>query len=97
MTLAPERVSQTFTMVLAAALEGRRCPENYELPVMLGITELCRQGRVKVYISGNNYRQLEILEGPHTGAKTAPNPKGHRVWKIIGKITTKPNYQSSHP
>lgn len=90
MTLAPEKVSQTYALVLAAALDGRRCPENHDLPVMLGINELCRQGRIKVYISGNNYRQVEILDGPHAGAKTAPNPKGHRVWKIIGKITESP-------
>lgn len=85
MTIAPEKISQTFTMVLAAALEGRRCPENWYLPAMLGINELCRQGRVKVYISGQNYRQVEILDGPHAGAKTAPNHKGHRIWKAIGK------------
>jgi hypothetical protein len=84
---AAEKLTHIFNLVVSAAIAGERCPENWKLPLSTGISQLCKHGRLKVYISGHNYRQVEILDGPHAGKRTAPDPQNHRVWKIVGRTS----------
>lgn len=84
---AADKLTHIFNLVVSAAIAGERCPENWQLPLSTGISQLCKAGKLKVYISGQNYRQVEILTGPHKGMKTAPNPKGAVPWKIIDTTT----------
>ena len=93
-------LDQTFALLVGVALRGERCPHSHwdrlhfqapaEPPSDLissdHVTALARQGRILVEISGRNYRTVTILEGPHAGKKTAPDPSG-RVWKTIGRKT----------
>lgn len=79
------RLNRAFAALEAAAVEGARCPQAHELPKGSGgtVPALARDGRIKIEISGQNWRQVTILVGPNKGKKTAPNPLGHGAWKVI--------------
>lgn len=77
-------VEQTFTILEVAAINGARCPTGDVLD-RSNISALAKAGRISIEISGRNWRQVTILEGPHKGKRTAPNPKGHRVYLTIDK------------
>jgi hypothetical protein len=73
-----------FEAIAAAALRGERCPENGTLGVYSdSVTRLAQAGRIKVEISGRNYRAVTILAGPLAGKSTAPHPRGYPAWKTI--------------
>ena len=87
--IGPQTINQTFALLERAAVEGRRCPMNAS-PEVKGevaggaVAALAKAGRIRIEISGQNFRQVTILIGPHKGKKTAPNPnKRRRVWKVI--------------
>lgn len=75
--------NHTFALVEAAAIKGERCPQNRELPKGGSLPALARMGRIRIEISGHNYRQAIILVGPHKGCRTSPNPLGHPTWQIL--------------
>jgi hypothetical protein len=84
----PTVLEATFKALAGFAASGERCPENRTNDIYSDVvTALCRAGRVRVEISGRNYRQVHILEGEHKGKATAPNPSGARAWKTIGSKT----------
>jgi hypothetical protein len=87
MTPTEQKIASAFSMIEAAAVKGVRCPENYDLPLTTAAVALAKQGKIKIEISGRNYRQVTILVGPNAGKTTAPNPKGHSTWMVLG--TTK--------
>lgn len=71
-----------FAAIERAACEGARCPKNGEFGVDTIYTNtLARQGRIKVEISGQNYRTITLLTGPNAGKRTRPDH--NRVWKVI--------------
>jgi hypothetical protein len=74
---------RTFAMVETAAVKRERCPQNHELPKGGSLPKLAREGRIRIQISGHNWRQVVILAGPHKGTRTAPNPQGHGAWQIL--------------
>lgn len=78
-------LERVFKLVEAAALKGARCPQNHELPNgdFAGISRLARMGRLRIEISGRNWRQVTILTGPNKGRYTAPNPMGYATWRIL--------------
>ena len=82
-----QKVQKSFEMIEAAAVKGVRCPMNWDLPIMSSPSELARAGKIKIEISGRNYRQVTILVGPNAGKSTAPDPSGARIWMVIGKTT----------
>lgn len=83
----PVALARTLAAVTRAAVAGARCPENEKYSDVtsdrLGV--LARNGKIRIEISGRNYRQIFILAGPHKGARTAPNPHGHMIWKIVDR------------
>ena len=84
----PSRLEAVFARLEAAAIAGDRCPENGCDGVRSDmISALARAGRIKVAISGHNYRTVTILTGPHAGKSTRPDPTGAHVWKVIGTET----------
>lgn len=82
-----QKIKRSFEIIEAAAVAGQRCPMNWDLPITGAPGVLAREGKIKIEISGHNYRQVTILVGPHAGKVTAPDPSGARIWMIIGKAT----------
>lgn len=86
-------IEEAFRLIEQAAIKGERCPINKSPEVNGGqlqsgaVSALCKEGRILVEISGRNWRQATILVGKHAGKKTAPNPKGERVYKTVGTQT----------
>lgn len=77
-----------FGLLCKCAEDGVRCPENGTRGMnSQSISTLCRDGRIRVEISGQNYRQVHILTGPQKGLATAPPPGGQKPWKIVGRET----------
>jgi hypothetical protein len=73
-----------FKILEQCATAGKRCPENSTEGVGHGIIPaLARAGRIRVEISGQNYRTVTIMVGPHAGKSTAPNPTGAAVYRIL--------------
>jgi hypothetical protein len=44
-----------------------------------------------VFISGKNYRIVEILDGASKGQRTAPDPSGNKPWKTIDQHGVRTN------
>lgn len=82
-------LDEVFQILEKCAAEGRRCPENNAPGCPDGVPHgtlplLARMGKIRVEISGSNYRQITILVGRCAGKSTAANPKRHAVvWKTI--------------
>lgn len=75
-----------FEMIEQAAIKGERCPQSGNFgPLRTSLArELARLGRIRIEISSLNWRQIVLLDGPHKGKATAPNPhKGTRVYQVI--------------
>lgn len=73
-----------FDILEACAVTGERCPDNETKGLGRAlIPDLARAGRIRIDISGHNYRTVTILTGPHAGKSTAPDPSGRRVWRTI--------------
>lgn len=92
MALTPYILNNVFATLVAAARAGQRCPVTARegvpgLPT--GATSaLARAGKIKVEVYAHNWRVVEILEGPHAGARTAPCPHENRgPYLIIGRET----------
>lgn len=86
------RLDAAFATLVAAATAGSRCPENgtHGLSSTL-VSELAHAGRVKVEVSGRNYRTVTILEGPAKGKQTAPDPAKARISKVVDAGGTRVN------
>lgn len=66
-----------------AALDGRRCPVNGTEDVdQLRVEVLALRGHIRSEISGQNWRTVHILTGPHAGRSTLPHPKRLLPWKV---------------
>lgn len=79
-------IERTFALIEQAAIKGERCPMNHPfgpLRPAVAVNLLCLNGRIRLEISGQNFRRAVILTGPHKGKSTAHDPKGHEVWKIV--------------
>jgi hypothetical protein len=84
-----QKINKAFAMIEAVAINGGRCPQNDDLPFYRALDILAHIGKIRIEISGRNWRQVFLIEGPHVGKATAPNPHGHIVWMIIGKETVR--------
>ena len=85
----PERLNAVFKTLEAAAVAGRRCPENGQHGVTSDIVvALAHAGRITIEISNKNWRRVVILEGEHAGKATAGDPNGCKPWQVIGTETT---------
>lgn len=76
-----QTLDETFQIIEAAAIKGERCPMGggHGGPLLApNVTTLAHNGRIKVEISGLNWRTVTILDGPHRGKATAPNPDKFR-------------------
>jgi hypothetical protein len=77
-------IAEAYKTIEYAAIARFRCPLNGECNVNSKTVKiLCMRGKIRAEISGYNYRTAIILEGPHAGFSTLPNPEGMRTWKII--------------
>lgn len=83
---------EVFAHLERAAIAGERCPpsnwggHNAPLVLLHSITmgALAKAGKIRIEVSGKNFRQVTILAGPHAGKKTAANPDRYaRVWQTI--------------
>ena len=81
-----------FAILEAAAVKRERCPTGPELRV-LGVSGantgiLAKAGRIRVEVYGKNWRVIEIMEGPHKGARTMECPDGSKPYRIVYKGKT---------
>lgn len=89
-TPSSDYVERCFAAIERAANAGQRCPENGTFDVTsTAVKVLALAGRIKVEISGNNYRTIKILTGDSAGKSTAPDPRGRRPWKVIDRNGTR--------
>jgi hypothetical protein len=73
-------LAAAFELLVDHAVAALRCPKAGELGLETTLTsELARSGKIRVHVYPQNYRVVEIADGPHAGKATAPppNPK----WK----------------
>lgn len=90
-------LDRTFAEIERAAIHRKRCPKTIHSDVADGVLNggavaaLVLQGRIRIEISGHNYRTATILTGPHAGKKTAPDPSGSPAWKISDASGTRIN------
>lgn len=87
-------LDRVFALVEQAAISGARCPQNDELGVngQPALRALALSGRVRIKVGSRNWRQVEILTGPHAGKQTADSPhKGSRVYLVLDKSGTRVN------
>ena len=91
--------ARVYAIVEQAAVEGRRCPTNAEIAADLNalglwkpvgttsipgiLQQLVRQGFMTIRIYGLNWRDIIILQGPHTGKATLPPPYGGKPHIVI--------------
>lgn len=80
------RLDAAFRTLETFASAGMRCPENgthgIESPLT---TALARAGRIRILIYAHNWRVVEIVTGPHAGAKTELPPNRElKPWRVIG-------------
>lgn len=47
------------------------------------VLALARSGRIRIELYGRGTRVIEILQGEHMGARTAPSPYGGKPYRII--------------
>lgn len=73
----------------ASASPAERCPENNTEGINTdALAKLARDGFIRILISGQNWRTVHILKGPHSGKSTLADPTGGRIYKIIGAFGT---------
>lgn len=77
--LSPANLDKAFALLVDCAVKGERCPitagpKAHPFLVPDQITALKRGGRIKVTISGQNWRTVTILTGEHAGKTTAADP-----------------------
>ncbi len=83
-----EALTAVYELLVDAARKGARCPQSEEIKnfcltralpyaskASAITTELARTGKIRITIYGRNWRVVEILQGPHRGARTQPDPK----------------------
>lgn len=88
--LLRKRKERVFALIEAAALSGQRCPPTAgpdAHPDMRAglLSELAREGRVRIEISGLNWRTVTITQGPHAGKHTRRDPSGRSIYQVIDK------------
>ena len=88
-------LDKTFAVLVAAAVDGRRCPFSQGPEAAISsqaVSRLAKSGRIYVEISSRNWRQVTIMVGEHKGKATAPNPdRNAHVYQTIGAEGTKVN------
>ena len=77
-----------FALIERAAMRNERCPTNPQMAkAILGLgpspaTQILRkQGRIRVWLGGRDWRTVEVLKGPVAGRFTAHN--GSEVWAVV--------------
>lgn len=80
----------TLGQLVEAARAGRRCPQNHKLPHMQAVPYLVATGDIRVEIYCQNYRVVEILTGPHAGARTAEAPVSTPPYKVLERGAGRP-------
>ena len=90
MTYDTGLLEQVFMRFRKAALDGARCPTADDLPPRSPFLcgQLAKEGKILIEISGRNWRTVTILVGDAAGKRTASDPHGHHVWRVIGKHHT---------
>jgi hypothetical protein len=86
-----------FALLQQVAAGGQRCPTNADITAYLRergfrtaprdiLKCLTREGRVIVRVYANNWRDVVIATGPHTGKTTMPPPHHGKPYIVIDAI-----------
>ena len=79
-----EKLDDAFNALVKAAIDGKRCPmvaqlkQIAKMPTKSPLLLLAQRGKIWVGVYGHNFTVVEILEGPHKGARTAEPTIGTR-------------------
>lgn len=88
-TISEQAIAACWASVQRAAAAGEPCPHNDVDGVSTDtIRILAERHFIRALISGKNWRCVQILKGPHAGKSTLADPKGGRIYKIIGAFGT---------
>jgi hypothetical protein len=82
----PLNIEASFALLVAAAVAGKRCPQNEPFgPIQRGTVErLIEAGRIRSEVYAVNFRRVTILTGEHAGKSTAAHPKGFAPYLVNG-------------
>lgn len=78
---------RSFALIEAAAVKGARCPANLANGGTIPgahISQLVKDGRIRVEIYALNYRVITILKGPHAGKSTRGAPRDQKPYLVNG-------------
>ena len=73
-TYHERRRQGVFDRLVTCAVKGERCPITGPGFRSDDVSALAHEGRIRVEITAHNWRTVTILEGPHAGKTTKPNP-----------------------
>lgn len=90
------RHERAFEVLQQCAIDGIRCPPSqgpraHPSLKSADISALAKAGRVRVEISGRNFRRVTILKGPNAGKATLEDPECGRVYLTLDAEGTKCN------
>ena len=79
----PHHLNAVFLLIRARAKAGERAPINDEFsggtPVIQALAE---RGLIRVEVFAQNWRVIEILEGPEKGCRTKECPLGGEPYLV---------------
>lgn len=81
------QIERDFALLVAAAVAGERCPQNYPFGPIKSISALVKAGMIRTEIYALNWRVAQILDGPHAGKRTKEPPMGGEPYLINGVAT----------
>lgn len=90
--LDAQRKELIFGLIVEAALSGERCPTSIDISMQHDLTNssvyfsmLARDGRIRIEISGRNWRTVWICDGEHRGKSTqTPARARSRPHMVLG-------------
>lgn len=83
----PETYLRLFQILIDAALRGDRCPTLdqlryvHKISTTYRLTPLCDLGWIRMEVYSGNWRIVEIMTGPHKGARTEEHPNKSLPYK----------------
>lgn len=100
--LSKKSLDRAFAVLERIAVAGERCPKtsgpNASDEITSGqVCQLAYAGRIKIEISGQNFRKVTILVGEHQGKTTLSDPSGAYVYKIVDSQGSLTNGQLYKP
>lgn len=76
---------RAFNVLVEAARVKVRCPTN-DYFSHGAVAALAHAGWIRIYVYARNWRVVEIITGPHAGARTAPPPRAYACYRVLDAV-----------